>query len=823
MSEDGQIVLPDGFIRAEYLESTGTQYLSLPITTKAGDSVVLETECKFNDTIVQADGKNGNPYFFFGINNGKWWCGAGSYSTSSIAADKNWHQIKLIHSETESGLFIDGNKILSQTYNSSGVLLNGYISIFNETVRNYFCKNSKKNWRLYVNDELVYDLIPCIDDNGIGCMYDLVTKQSFYNKGTGSFDAKIFIPEDKKIGVIGKLPEGFTKLNCLVANGKQWIDTGYVPTNETGYYLEGQGYATDTTARNYFGMRETTISEENDQIYIGATPNVNWAWMTNGTLTNTAAYLRQETKISHNFLNDRVSKATINETDFTYDLPELNFIPSKTVYLFGSNVAGENTANLLMGRIDTFKISEKDKIVRHFIPCLDADNIPCMYELCTGWVHYNRGNLQFSYPKPYKLSRYEIPADFKRCVYLQSNGTQYIDTGVKPNNKIGLLCKTNKLDSSAAPFFGVRDTSSTAMMVPYINGINKNVSFRWKDEGKDNLYTLDKGDDYIFTSCLNFYNDRFAKIDSEDTDWFIPVTTILEDYTQNIWLFSSNFQGSFNATNGAYKGRIFRAQITQGDELIHDYVPCLDDNNKPCMFDLITQETLYNQGTGEDFDYCIEHKLPNNFIKLKYLENTDKQYIKTGYIPTNTTGLYLEGYNTVVADTAAMGMQNTTGNDRVWIGGVMSATYGARYGWGAITTPGGNGSVRFIQTLNWLNNKKSIIDCPAFAQKVNTLSNLSFTPSKDIAIFGYNQNGKVNSWKGRVYRAKISEGDTIVRDFIPAWDDLKQRPCLYDLVENKPYYNDGEGEFGMNDDREGTYTGFTFFGCIGNRLGGLFQ
>lgn len=620
MSDEEQIVLPDGFKRVEYLESTGSQWLNLPITTKVGDKIVLETESKFFDTSNQAEGKNGNPYFFYGINGGKWYCGAGGYSTSSITADTEWHKFRLIHSQNDTGLYIDDIKVQSQTYNSTSIVLNGTINAYRTYNANYYHKTRKKSWKLYINDEIVYNLIPCIDNYNILCMYDLVSQQPFYNQGSGAF------------------------------------------------------------------------------------------------LTNKS---------------------------YEWNYPLLN-------------------------------------------------------------------------------KSYNLPAGFKKCVYLQSDGTQWIDTGVVPNNETGLFCKTIKLDNSNTSMFGVRDNDSSAIMTPYVGG--KSISYRWKAEGKDNIYTLDKAGDYIFSSFLNFYNDRLAKIDSEDTDWATSLSGILENYTQSIWLFSTNFKGSFG-TNGKYAGRIYRAQITQGDTLIHDYVPCLDANGRPCMYDIIgvgnvEDNAYYNQSGGTEFSYCVEHQLPSDFIKLKYLEsNSNLQHIKTDYIPTNNTGMYVDGYNIVVEDRVVMGMQNTTGDDRMWIGGVMKATYGARYGWGTITTPGGTGDVRFEASLNWLNDKKSIITCPAFAQKVNTLSNLTFTPNQDIYIFGWNRQGSLYHWKGRIYRAKISEGSEIVRDFVPAYDDFKQRPCMYDLINNVAYYNDGEGEFLYNTDFDGNYEGFGTFATIGNKLG----
>ena len=50
-----------------------------------------------------------------------------------------------------------------------------------------------QQYRLYrftikkANDELIMDLLPCLDKNGKPCMFDTVSKKPFYNEGTGEF------------------------------------------------------------------------------------------------------------------------------------------------------------------------------------------------------------------------------------------------------------------------------------------------------------------------------------------------------------------------------------------------------------------------------------------------------------------------------------------------------------------------------------------------------------------------------------------------------------------------------------------------------------
>lgn len=51
-----------------------------------------------------------------------------------------------------------------------------------EEEKRYF---SGKIYRFFVENQI--DLIPALDKNGVPCMFDLISKSTFYNKGTGEF------------------------------------------------------------------------------------------------------------------------------------------------------------------------------------------------------------------------------------------------------------------------------------------------------------------------------------------------------------------------------------------------------------------------------------------------------------------------------------------------------------------------------------------------------------------------------------------------------------------------------------------------------------
>jgi hypothetical protein len=441
-----------------------------------------------------------------------------------------------------------------------------------------------------------------------------------------------------------------------------------------------------------------------------------------------------------------------------------------------------------------------------------------MFDVINKKSYTNAGTGQFYYPRNYYLSsNYNLPAGFKKCVYLQSDGTQWIDTGVIPDTETGFYFKALQLTYGNFIPFGVEESGNT--IYPPRFSSNKNLYYRWGGTAIK-MMTWDTAGDLIFHSSLNLYNSKIVKFDSEDTDVEMYISSQTGTYTNPVWIFSYNYNGAYSTSNGKWVGRIYRAQITQRDSLIHDYVPCLDADNRPCMYDLIEQEALYNQSGGTEFAYCVEHQLPSDFIKLKYLESIGSQYIKTGYVPTNTTGLYIDTQDVGGGDTIPMGSWNSEPTNTRFFITRQTIDKTAGYGWGGWTQISSTGSVRYDSTLNWLNDRKSITNNPLFPTVIKNLGELSFTPSVDIWMFGVNLGGShAYKFKGRIYRAKISEGSEIVRDFVPAWDDRKSKSCMYDLINNVAYYNDGEGEFLTNRNFEGTYKGYTGLGCIGNRLG----
>ena len=198
------------------------------------------------------------------------------------------------------------------------------------------------------------------------------------------------------------LPHGYTRCKCLISDGNQIIkNTGFVPTANSGiwgihatfsnsYYCccgvwegnNGQFALARTRPADkylmYYGKNVLVVFQNSNGDYI------------NGRGIHAIS--------SCNFLGEK--KATLYMDDYYQSIVDTsNLTPmifgSNEVYLFGLHYYSSHEK--FAGAIYRLKLSEGDQIVRDFIPCLDANGVPCMRDVINGVDYYNQGTGEFSY------------------------------------------------------------------------------------------------------------------------------------------------------------------------------------------------------------------------------------------------------------------------------------------------------------------------------------------------------------------------------------------------------------------------------------------
>lgn len=205
-----------------------------------------------------------------------------------------------------------------------------------------------------------------------------------------------------------------------------------------------------------------------------------------------------------------------------------------------------------------------------------------------------------------------LPRGFTELEYLESSGTQYVNTNLSVDASYGArveweISKINNYSS----VLNVSNSTNTgeiindgSFMVPYWNGVVSPFYASFMSNG-ENPYTLN-GQAEIgvrYVSLLNFRNSREVKLNEESLG-IIP-EDVQSFICKNPVLFGSSRNGT-PLGSARLTGKIFRAQISRDSSLAMDLLPALRNaDSVPGLFDRVSKQFLVNNGTGT-FGYRIK-------------------------------------------------------------------------------------------------------------------------------------------------------------------------------------------------------------------------
>lgn len=199
----------------------------------------------------------------------------------------------------------------------------------------------------------------------------------------------------------------------------------------------------------------------------------------------------------------------------------------------------------------------------------------------------------------------------RKIQYLESTGTQYIDTlySPNPNTLLELTCCASPDYTYGGTFFDVLEAGETSSIRYQFSanfGNSPNAAYGiylWNDKayqygGSPNSIYVTPGDKIRTVGTITF--GRGYATAWGQTKNFNAETT--RTFTRTLYLFSGmNINGAF--TEGI-KLRVYEFKIYDvGMKLTRDFIPVLDNNNVPCMYDCISEQLFYNQGSGT-FNYA---------------------------------------------------------------------------------------------------------------------------------------------------------------------------------------------------------------------------
>lgn len=390
---------------------------------------------------------------------------------------------------------------------------------------------------------------------------------------------------------------------------------------------------------------------------------------------------------------------------------------------------------------------------------------------------YENYDLNQMYESYFDKSRDGLPDNVEQLEYIESTGTQYIDTGVFPSNNLKInikACYTN---------------SNSSYMLGSDNAYNAGIHIRL-----DSKYIGIFGGSIMNTGVVSQVNvpvtitlqNNKIYVDGQQKGSGSP-QDVSKYSKSSIYVFCTHRGGEakYNASM-----RLYELQMYDGDTLIRDFIPILDENDVAYLYDKVEKKFYYNSGTGT-FNYKKKDSQNMQLTKVNYIESTGTQYIDTGVKPSNSTKVDIKFMYNSLNGFVYGSRTSSSGSDAhefiINASGLVFPQFDGQHS--EVSSSYNKIGEEYI-----LSNSQS--GAYINGNLIKSYNTATFSSKHSMFLFGLNQNGTVEYRKfiGRLYYCKIYNGDTLVRDFVPVIDG-SNIACLYDRVEKKCYYNAGTGTF----------------------------
>ena len=267
----GVSALPAGYLRAEFLESTGKEYIDTgykpnsafgvyfdvqEVTTPAGNVWYCGAQVSGNSLWLDSQER-------FAIRNGAG--GFGAFWLEETKSEKN--RVQAVANLYNDRLY---GKVGAEKTAGAVPTQDLTFTLF----RSHYIRTGNFDptaalrmfaFKLTQAAELKLEFTPCLDAEGVPCMFDKVTKQVFKNKGTGAFIVGLTLAQARKLG---KLPEGGGTLTVSLPSNWQ-EDEGVLnaraEAEAKGWQITVQTYEAEAGAAATFDLRRIWVRKQQDE------------------------------------------------------------------------------------------------------------------------------------------------------------------------------------------------------------------------------------------------------------------------------------------------------------------------------------------------------------------------------------------------------------------------------------------------------------------------------------------------------------------------------------------------------------------------------
>ena len=363
--------------------------------------------------------------------------------------------------------------------------------------------------------------------------------------------------------------------------------------------------------------------------------------------------------------------------------------------------------------------------------------------------------------------------------WIEATSTQWINTGIVPNSTTKIEMKMSSLTGgssiSGSEYSGsYRFKWGINSGNPYMGYAGSNYNITGQTVNLTTPYT------FYISSGLQWIKDKDGNVINQTT------TGNLSYYSTNpIYLFGCISNGTNNLASQMM--RLYYCKIWDGDNLVRDFIPVIDPNNVVCLYDKVTEDYFYNQGTEVFIPSETE-----TYRTYEYIGSNAEPYIDTEFNPTNNTRVrteieFLEAPTSYweflfgSRDNYHVAEYTCAYNSSSWYTGFATADQRP-------STP-----YRTINTTYRIDKDKN-----AFSVNGTTTNNTTgtFSGANSLTFFANKNNGTVGGFsRTKFYYFKIYDNGTLVRDLIPVARKGDNAVCFYDIINDTFYENAGTGTF----------------------------
>ena len=653
-----------------------------------------------------------------------------------------------------------------------------YIGCINKNNTAYGNKASMKVYRfkIYNGSTLAHDFIPVqrISDKALG-LYDLKTSTFKTNSGSGVFTSNLMNDPSSlayfngdSLQSQGNLSLTITNNNVTLSNeqthfGKNSLkfdgSSSYMympfPSTYTGdITIEGWFYQTSNNNTSYptpFTLissagRGMYMHRSSSQTFVAATPSNSWPGLGGGTTalntwTHIAMCLSGTT--TYCFLDGKL-KGTLTDTNTSYVGLTLGTLAE-------SASSNHQSGCYYKGYIAELKVTKGCKWTKDF-------TLPA--------APYSTAKDSSPWKQPVQMFvntgiSTTIPSGLVELEYIQSSGTQYIETGISAKNitKAVIDFQYITVDSS-------RENQMMSVWVDASNHMQCGLT--------GTTFLTGRGTTFSQTSNMTARTTG-TSVPIGNPDMLIPL-----------------FAQRASAVDRWSIAKLYSCKMYNNSTIVRDFIPAKRISDGKCgLWDKVNLK-FYTDENGGNFTAGAEKTVIAAIgTPIEYIQSSGTQYIDSNFIPKATTRTIMKAEPTAwSAWSAFFGTRNESSPtaSQAYIAAIPTATsYRSDYFGSSLTAK----TSTVIQITNIDKNKNicsfNNIMITNTSSTVNTTANMFLLALNDVGTAKYFLSAKL-------YSCQIYDGNTLVRDFIP----VKTTANIYGLWDkvNKVFYkNAGTGTF----------------------------